>query len=54
MHKHRKRVVDRWKLYAERDQREQAVLWLIQVRNFSRRTAESCIANYLKNEAPRK
>lgn len=43
-----------WKDYFEWGQRERAVWWLMHVNSFSRRAAEAYVANYEKNEAPRK
>lgn len=51
MGKHRREA---WKDYAEWGQRDRAVWWLMHVRYFSKRAAESYIDNYLENEAPRK
>lgn len=43
-----------WKDYVEWNQRERAVCWLMHVRSFTRRAAEAHVANYEKNEVPRK
>lgn len=43
-----------WKDYVEWGDVARAIWWLMCVRSFSRRAAESHIANYQKHEAPRK